>query len=133
MGIRVNFSGIYDKLLKMDRELREDMINEILDEGAEPLLKSMKRNCPVKTGELRDSLGVKKKRDGKGYRLKVGVGKSQIYSKKKLTDLETRAFYTNYGTRRSIGNRWMNKSVDESEKQVIEKMEKVISERLSRL
>lgn len=76
-------SGIRRKLKRVDQEVLKQ-VTDTLDAAAKMLLVEATARVPVKTGKLRDSLSIKKARDG--LSAKVGVlgkaaGKRAFYAK----------------------------------------------------
>lgn len=131
MGISVNFEGVYKKLKAMDELSRKEIIGEVLHEAAQPILERLQDNVPFKTGELRDSLGIKKQIEGKGsYYLKIGVGYGGKIGTGRLQAIQDKAYYTNYGTRKLAGRHWKRISLEEAEDEVHRRFAEAIKKRL---
>lgn len=124
MGFNVDFKKLYNKFDDMEKNVRNGIIDKALEAGTKPIMKALDKNTPLKTGEMKATMGVYKKTgDGLNRTFKIGARTTD----KKILD---RYFYTNYGTRYMSGTRWVKRSAMESEEDAIKEVKRVVLEEL---
>jgi len=60
--VKVDMGHLLKKLRKLPEKVRKNVIVGAVRAGAKPIVEEAKKNAPVRTGALRDSIGVKKMR-----------------------------------------------------------------------
>ena len=123
MGLVFNLSDLEDALSGLNNKASNELIDTTLEEGSKPMLKAMKKNVPIDTSKLKDSLGVIKK-EGKGSNRKIHLG-----STSSDREIIARAYYQEYGNSNMNGNKWMKKSYQESKDEAI----KIIGESIVKI
>ena len=113
MGLTFNIEELEDALVGISKKASEELLDKALDSGAKPVLKTMDKNIPVDTGELRKSLGEIKKEGSKTSR-KVHLGSTSTDRK-----IVERAYYQEYGHSSMNGKKWMKKSYNQSKEEAI--------------
>lgn len=114
MGFTFSTEELEQELVSMSKKLQNEVLDEVLDEGAKPVLKAMDKNVPIDTGELSDSLGEIKK-EGSGTNRKIHLGSTS--TKRKVVE---RAYYQEYGNSSMLGKKWMKKSYEQSKDEAVE-------------
>lgn len=99
-----DFRTLIEKLGNMEKKASKDISAKILKEGADEILEDMRRNVPVKTGHLKNSLEVYGM-SGKGgtANIKVGINPSR-------KDELRYGFYQEYGHSKMAGTHWLSNS-----------------------
>ena len=126
-SINFDFSCI-DKLQDELREMGRKGINiekKALEEGAEPILNEIIKNCPVRTGKAKKHLKISKPKKEKGRLVvKIGVNKED----------NSEAFYLKFyewGTSRGqVAIPFMRPAFENKKKEALEITKKVIMEEL---
>ena len=113
MGLKFDFSDLEDALVGISKKTSEQILDNALDAGAKPMLKSMDKNVPVDTGKLKGSLGVIKK-EGSGVNRKIHLGSTSADR-----EIVARAYYQEYGNSNMNGKKWMKKSYNQSKEDAI--------------
>ena len=113
MGFTFNIEELEDALVGINKKASEELLDKALDSGAKPVLKSMDKNVPVDTEQLRKSLGEIKKEGSKTNR-RVHLG--SISTNRKIVE---RAYYQEYGNSSMNGKKWMKKSYNQSKEEAI--------------
>lgn len=113
MGLEYNLSELEDALVGISKKVSEQILDNALDAGAKPILKSMDKNVPIDTGKLKESLGVIKK-EGSGTNRKIHLG-----STSNNREIVARAYYQEYGNSNMNGKKWMKKSYNQSKEDSI--------------
>lgn len=113
MGLEYNLSELEDALVGISKKVSEQILDNALDAGAKPILKSMDKNVPIDTGKLKESLGVIKK-EGSGTNRKIHLG-----STSSNREIVARAYYQEYGNSNMNGKKWMKKSYNQSKEDAI--------------
>lgn len=114
MSLDFDFKGIEKRLQTLSKKVSKQTIDKALEAGEEVLLNEMKKNVPVDTGELRDSLGEIRK-SGSGLNRKAVVG---INSDNR--EVIERGYYQEHGTKCYNGKKWMKKSSQNSREEAIQ-------------
>ena len=57
MGLEFNLTELEDALSSVSKKVSEQIIDNALDSGAKISLNAMKKNVPIDTGALKNSLG----------------------------------------------------------------------------
>ena len=113
MGLKFNFDELEDALSDIDKNTSQQIVDNALDTGAKPMIKSMDKNVPVDTEALKKSLGEIKKEGSKTNR-KIHLG-----SKSSNREIVARAYYQEYGNSNMNGKKWMKKSYNQSKDESI--------------
>jgi len=113
MGLTFNIEELEEALVGISKKASEELLDKALDSGAKLVLKSMDKNVPVDTGELRKSLGEIKKEGSKTSRT-VHLGSTSTNRK-----IVERAYYQEYGNSSMNGKKWMKKSYNQSKEEAI--------------
>lgn len=113
MGLEFNLSDLEDALTGISKKISEQILDNALDAGANPVLKAMDNNVPVDTSELKKSLGEIKK-DGSKTNRKIHLG-----SRSSDREIVARAYYQEYGNSNMNGKKWMKKSYNQSREKAI--------------
>ena len=113
MGLKFDFSDLEDALVGISKKASEQILDNALDAGAKPILKSMDKNVPVDTGKLKGSLGVIKK-EGSGVNRKIHLGSTSADR-----EIVARAYYQEYGNSNMNGKKWLKKSYNQSKEDAI--------------
>ena len=121
MSLDFDFTGLEKKLQNLSKKASRETIDEALKAGGEVLLDEMRKNVPVRTGELKSSLGEIRK-SGTGVKRKSVIG---INSDDRKT--VERGYYQEHGTRRMIG---MKRSSQNSKKEAIQAVANSLKENL---
>ena len=124
MGLIFNFEELEDALVSISKKASEQILDMALDAGAKPMLKSMDKNVPVDTSELKNSLGEIKKEGSKTSR-KVHLGSTSTDRK-----IVERAYYQEYGHSSMNGKKWMKKSYNQSKDEAINAIGDLLAENL---
>lgn len=124
MSLDFDFSGLEKKLQNLSKKASRETIDDALKAGGEVLLDEMRKNVPVDTGELQNSLG-EIRRSGTGLKRKAIVGINS--DDRKVVE---RGYYQEHGTRRMIGKKWMKRSSQNSKKEAIQAVADSLKESL---
>ena len=124
MSLDFDFSGLEKKLQSLSKKASRETIDEALIAGGEVLLDEMRKNVPVRTGELKSSLGEIRK-SGTGLKRKSVIGINS--DDRKIVE---RGYYQEHGTRRMIGKKWMKRSSQNSKKEAIQAVADSLKESL---
>lgn len=114
MSLDFDFKGVEKRLQTLSKKVSKQTIDKALEAGEEVLLNEMRKNVPVDTGELRDSLG-EIGRFGSGLSRKAVVG---INSENR--EVIERGYYQEHGTKHYNGKKWMKKSSQNSKEKAIQ-------------
>lgn len=120
MGVTFSIEDIEQRLISMGKKLQNQAIDEILEAGAEPVIKEMEDNVPVDTSELQGTIGVIKK-EGSGVKRKIHLG-----STSDDREIIERAYYQEHGHSTMMGKKWMKKSYQNT----ADKVKDIIAEKL---
>lgn len=124
MAIVIDFDTVRNKLSSLQKKVENQVIEKALEAGAEIVQKEIKEYAPVKTGHLRDSIGVINTiGKGKYKRIQIGIATRN-------RDVILRGFYNEYGTRGIIGNRWMKRGFNSAYPRATKAIIKSIQESL---
>lgn len=124
MGLEFNFEELEDALVGMSKKASEQVLDNALESGANPVLKSMDKNVPVDTQALKNSLGEIKKEGSKANR-KIHLG-----SISKDREIVERAYYQEFGHSSMNGKKWMKRSYNQSKDEAIEEIGNYLAENL---
>lgn len=124
MSLDFDFTGLEKKLQNLSKKASRETIDEALKAGGEVLLDEMRKNVPVRTGELKSSLGEIRK-SGTGVKRKSVIGINS--DDRKIVE---RGYYQEHGTRRMIGKKWMKRSSQNSKKEAIQAVANSLKENL---
>ena len=124
MSLDFDFTGLEKKLQNLSKKASRETIDEALKAGGEVLLDEMRKNVPVRTGELKSSLGEIRK-SGTGLKRKSVIGINS--DDRKIVE---RGYYQEHGTRRMIGKKWMKRSSQNSKKEAIQAVANSLKENL---
>nr|UVM81367.1 MAG: minor capsid protein [Bacteriophage sp.] len=121
MGIECDFSEALRSLERMQKRVSNKVIDEALEEGAEPILQAQVLNVPVgDTGNLQRSLG-KGKKTGSGSNRKIDIGIQNAQKNEVVY-----GYYQEHGTNRMAGKKWMKKSWQQSKQEANNRIKKSI-------
>ena len=124
MGLIFNMEELEDALAGINKKASEQVLDKALDAGAKPVLKSMDKNVPVDTSELKNSLGEIKK-EGSKINRKIHLGSTS--SDRKIVE---RAYYQEYGNSSMNGKKWMKKSYNKSKDEAIDAIANTLADNL---
>ena len=124
MSLDFDFKNIEKKLQTMSKKVSKQTIDKALEAGEEVLLDEMRRNVPVDTGELKNSLGEIRK-SGTGLTRKAVIG---INSDDR--EVVERGYYQEHGTKLYNGKKWMKKSSQNSKSEAIQAVANSLKEDL---
>ncbi len=124
MSLDFDFTGLEKKLQNLSKKASRETIDEALVAGGEVLLDEMRKNVPVRTGELKSSLGEIRK-SGAGLKRKSVIGINS--DDRKIVE---RGYYQEHGTRHMIGKKWMKRSSQNSKKEAIQAVANSLKENL---
>ena len=129
MSLECDFSKVKSNLMTIQKNVRKNVIDKSLDEGAKIILEEEMRNVPIHTpnkknrrkgGKLKSSLGIGKK-TGTDLKRKVHVGIQNAHEREVVY-----GYYQEYGYSRGgkaiVGKKWMKKSFNKSIKKANEKI-----------
>ena len=126
MNTELDFSCIDDYRKKLEALGRKGtrIENKALEEGAEPILQEMVKNCPVRTGKAKKHLTKSKPKKEKGIQIvKIGVQKSD----------NSEAFYLKFyewGTSKQIARPFMRPAFENKRKEALEITKGIIREEI---
>ena len=129
MSLECDFSKVKSNLMTIQKNVRKNVIDKSLDEGAKIILEEEMRNVPIHTpnkknrrkgGKLKSSLGIGKK-TGTDFKRQVHVGIQNAHEREVVY-----GYYQEYGYSRGgkaiVGKKWMKKSFNKSIKKANEKI-----------
>ena len=135
--IKVRLEGIEElkKIFKqLDREVKKQIYEKAVQEGAEMVVQTAKAKVPVDTGALKESIKIIESKAGeKGSFSKVG---SDIAIHKR--DAVTRqahgyySFFTEYGTSRMPARPFIRPALDENSQKIKDKFIEVLKSEVER-
>lgn len=131
MGTTFNFDEIYNKLEALERKVSNEIIENALNKGSEPVLKAQRETVPVRSGpeggKLRRSLG-KGKISGSGTRKKMQIGIENAKEREIIY-----GYYQEHGTSKMVGKKWMKRAWQKSVKKANEEIKKSLVKDLTKL
>lgn len=124
MSLDFDFKNVEKRLQALSKKVSKQTIDKALEAGEEVLLNEMKKNVPVDTGELRDSLGeIRKSGSGLSRKAVVGINSDN----RKIIE---RGYYQEHGTKYFNGKKWMKKSSQNSKEEAIQAVANSLKEDL---
>lgn len=133
MSLEFDFNEVKSNLLTIQKNIRKNVIDKSLEEGAKIILEEEMRNVPVHTpnkknrrkgGKLKDSLGISKKK-GTDFKRKVHIGIQNAHEREVLY-----GYYQEHGYSRGgkaiAGKKWMKKSLNNSLKEADKKIKETV-------
>lgn len=133
MPLEFDFDQVKSNLLTIQKNVRKNVIDKSLEEGAKIILEEEMRNVPVYTpnkknkrkgGKLKSSLGISKK-TGTDFKRKVHVGIQNAHEREVVY-----GYYQEHGYSRGgkaiAGKKWMKKSFNKSIKKADEKIKETV-------
>ena len=109
------------KVFEKMPEVAQEALDSASKEAANVVLQSAKRNCPVKSGKLRDSLDIKAEKTSKPTKRSY-----QVYSKGVSQGGVRYAFAVEAGTSKAPAKPFLRPALDENK----ENIKKTISEKI---
>lgn len=122
--LEFDFSELEKKLNEVSKKSGNATLDKALEKGADVTVEAMKKTVPVDTGQLRDHLGVIKKR-GTGMKRQITVG---ITGNER--EIIERGYYQEHGTRRMVGKKWMKKASENSEEDALNSIKNTLAEEI---
>lgn len=114
MGVVFSIEEVEQKLVRLTKKMQNEVIDEVLEVGANIIIPEMEKNVPVDTQELKGTLGVIKK-EGSGAKRKIHLG-----STSEDREIVERAYYQEHGHSTMMGKKWMKKSYQNTNDKVKE-------------
>lgn len=131
MSMIFNFDEVYEKLETLERKASNEIAENALNKGSEPVLEAQRETVPIrkgpKGGKLRRSLD-KGKISGSGTRKKIQIGIENAKEREVIY-----GYYQEHGTSSMIGKKWMKRAWQKSVKKANEEIKKSLVQDLTNL